>query len=71
MPPIDSSEGALSMNVTVAPVCLAFVTSRSGRDAWLGSSLLVPPPESGISGPRMACTSTVSVRPNYLCGERV
>src|ERR1035441_1024824 len=58
-PPTDSSKVASSMNVTVAPVCLAFVTSRSGRDACRGSSLVVPPSASGISGARMACTSSV------------
>src|ERR1035441_9598882 len=58
-PSTDSSKAASSINVTVAPVCLAFVTSRSGRDACRGSSLVVTPSASGISGARMACTSSV------------
>src|ERR1039457_1594120 len=57
-PPVDSSNVASSINVTTAPVCLAFVTNRSGRETCRGSSLSVPPFESGISGARMASTSS-------------
>jgi hypothetical protein len=48
------------MNVTLAAVCLAFVTSRSGNETSRGSSLAVPPAESGISSATIASSATGS-----------
>ena len=47
------------MNVMVALVCVAFVTSKSGNEASRGRSLSVPPLESGISGAMTASIADV------------